>query len=105
MEQKNQRKILEHPVNGESCMEQRCPDEKKQLKEWLPSLLSSKLDTLSLDQLRVLHFVLGYNSKIASHDEFIDEIEGQGYNTAFGEKIWDILVTGNYFVMEYPYQC
>lgn len=38
-------------------------NERNELLTWIPLLIKEKLNTLSTEQLRTLHYILGYNCK------------------------------------------
>lgn len=37
--------------------------ERKELLEWIPMLVKNKLNSLTTAQLRILHYILGYESR------------------------------------------
>ena len=54
-------------------------NERNELLIWIPLLIKEKLNTLSTEQLRTLHYILGYNCKEEPTESLIEEFEGYGY--------------------------
>lgn len=55
-------------------------NERNELLTWIPLLIKEKLNTLSTEQLRTLHYILGYNCKEESTESLIEEFEGYRYH-------------------------
>lgn len=77
--------------------------ERNELLEWIPSLVKEKLNTLSTEQLRILHYVLGYNCNEIPTELLIEEFEGYGYDESIASEISNILKRDNFLIMEKPY--
>lgn len=54
-------------------------NERNELLTWIPLLIKENLSTLSTEQLRTLHYILGYNCKEEPTESLIEEFEGYGY--------------------------
>ena len=77
--------------------------ERNELLTWIPSLVNEKLNILSIEQLRILHYVLGYDSNEASTELLVEEFEGYGYEETIAEELACLLKRDNFLVMEKPY--
>jgi len=77
--------------------------ERDELLEWIPTLVRDKLNNLSTEQLRILHYVLGYDSHEAD-TELIEELfEGYGYTEELSHEIASIMKRDGILVIEKPY--
>ncbi len=77
--------------------------ERNELLIWIPKLMKAKINVLSINQLRVLHYILGYNCKEASSESLTEELEGYGYSENLSLEIVDLLKRDNYLLIEKPY--
>ena len=77
--------------------------ERNDLLVWIPSLVKEKLASLSTEQLRILHYVLGYNCNEASTESLVEEFEGHGYSEDTANEFANILKRDNFLVIEKPY--
>ena len=50
--------------------------ERKELLEWIPMLVKNKLNSLTTAQLRILHYILGYESREIDTEALMEEFEG-----------------------------
>jgi len=66
-------------------------------------LIKEKLDTLSTEQLRTLHYILGYNCKEESTESLIEELEGYGYSKDIATEFISIFKRDNYLIFQKPY--
>ena len=80
--------------------------ERNQLLEWIPDLMEEKINTLSTNQLRILHYILGYNASETSTGSLLEEFEGYGYSqnsTLTINEFLNILERDNYMFLAKPY--
>lgn len=77
--------------------------ERIQYIQWLPQLLTEKIDKLSVTQLKLLHFILGYDSSIMTEDDFLDYTVEFLDNDTEARKIWDSLNKQGVLMMKSPY--
>ena len=66
-------------------------------------LIKEKLNTLSTEQLRTLHYILGYNCKEESTESLIEEFEGYGYSKDIAAEFISIFKRDNYLIFQKPY--
>ena len=50
--------------------------ERKELLEWIPMLVKNKLNSLTTAQLRIIHYILGYESREINTEALMEEFEG-----------------------------
>lgn len=77
--------------------------ERSELLEWIPTLVRDKLSILSTEQLRILHYVLGYNAHEADVEDIKELFEGYGYSETMAQEIAIILKRDGMLVIEKPY--
>lgn len=77
--------------------------ERQELLEWIPALVKTKLNSLTTRQLRILHYVLGYEISEADTESLMEAFEGHGYSEEFAFEIIETLKRDNYIIMEKPY--
>lgn len=77
--------------------------ERIQYIQWLPQLLTEKIDKLSVTQLKLLHFIIGYDSSIMTEDDFFDYTVEFLDNDTEARKIWDSLNKQGVLMMKSPY--
>ena len=77
--------------------------ERNELLAWIPKLMEEKINSLDNEQLRILHYILGYNCKEVSSESLSEELEGYGYDENLSKEIASILKRDNYLVIEKPY--
>lgn len=65
--------------------------ERKELLEWIPMLVKNKLNSLTTAQLRILHYILGYESREIDTEALMEEFEGYGYSEEQALEIAKIL--------------
>ena len=78
-------------------------NERNGLLTWIPLLIKEKLNALSTEQLRTLHYILGYNCKEESTESLIEEYEGYGYSKDIAAEFISILKRDNYLIFQKPY--
>lgn len=78
-------------------------NERNELLTWIPLLIKEKLNALSTEQLRTLHYILGYNCKEESTESLIEEFEGYGYGENIATEFISILKRDNYLIIQKPY--
>lgn len=78
-------------------------NERNELLIWIPLLIKEKLNTLSTEQLRILHYILGYNCKEEPTESLIEEFEGYGYGENITTEFISILKRDNYLIIQKPY--
>ena len=78
-------------------------NERNELLIWIPLLIKEKLNTLSTEQLRILHYILGYNCKEEPTESLIEEFEGYGYGENIATEFISILKRDNYLIIQKPY--
>lgn len=54
--------------------------ERKELLEWIPMLVKNKLNSLTTAQLRIIHYILGYESREINTEAFKGRIRRYGYS-------------------------
>lgn len=77
--------------------------ERADLLQWIPKLVNEKLDTLSTNQLRILHYILGYDAKEVDVAIIAGLLESYDYNENTAHNIANILKRDGMLVMERPY--
>lgn len=77
--------------------------ERKELLEWIPMLVKDKLNSLTTAQLRILHYILGYESSEIDTEELMEEFEGYGYSEEHALEIVKMLKRDNFLIMRKPY--
>ena len=77
--------------------------EYKQLIEWIPSLINTKLHSLSLEQLHILHYILGYNCSNIDDDTLIESLEQFGFNDDCIAKVLESIKLSNFVIINCPY--
>ena len=65
--------------------------ERKELLEWIPMLVKNKLNSLTTAQLRIIHYILGYESREINTEALMEEFEGYGYSEEQALEIAKIL--------------
>lgn len=78
-------------------------NERNELLIWIPLLIKEKLNTLSTEQLRILHYILGYNCKEEPTESLIEEFEDYGYGENIATEFISILKRDNYLIIQKPY--
>lgn len=78
-------------------------NERNELLTWIPLLIKEKLNALSTEQLRTLHYILGYNCKEESTESLIEEFEDYGYSKDIAAEFISILKRDNYLIFQKPY--
>lgn len=79
-------------------------EERLQLYEWIPALFNEKKSELSLDQLRLLHFLLGYEATPQQGLEMFEEaLQQYGVDEDVIESILLIVKRDGYVVLATPY--
>ena len=78
-------------------------NERNELLTWIPLLIKENLSTLSTEQLRTLHYILGYNCKEEPTESLIEEFEGYGYGENIATEFISILKRDNYLIIQKPY--
>ena len=68
--------------------------ERKELLEWIPMLVKNKLNSLTTAQLRIIHYILGYESREINTEALMEEFEGYGYSEEQALEIAKILKRG-----------
>lgn len=77
--------------------------ERKELLERIPMLVKNKLNSLTTAQLRILHYILGYESREIDTEALMEEFEGYGYSEEQALEIAKILKRDNFLIMQKPY--
>lgn len=77
--------------------------ERNELLIWIPSLIREKLNILNIEQLRILHYVLGYNCGEMPAELLTEELEGYDYDEDVANEISNILKRDNFLIMQKPY--
>ncbi|RHP31402.1 hypothetical protein DWZ61_08390 [Clostridium sp. AF34-10BH] len=77
--------------------------ERKELLEWIPMLVKKKLNSLTTAQLRIIHYILGYESREINTEALMEEFEGYGYSEEQALEIAKILKRDNFLIMQKPY--
>ena len=77
--------------------------ERRELLKWIPSLMKDKLNILTTKQLRIIHYVLGYDCNETDQDSLIEEFEGYGYGENIANDIVATLERDGYLILEKPY--
>lgn len=69
----------------------------------IPLLVNEKLNILTTGQLRLLHYILGYDCNEIATELLVEEFEGHSYEEIIAKEISNILKRDNILVMEKPY--
>lgn len=77
--------------------------EKKQLLNWIPSLISLKISELTVEQLRILHYILGYNCSSESPEDLLEELQEYGYSEECSRVLINIFRRDGYLIIKKPY--
>ncbi len=78
-------------------------NEISQLKEWIPLLVSEKIEHMSIIQLRLLHYILGYETEPMPIKELSDIFQQYDYSESESQNIISILEQEGLLVIEKPY--
>lgn len=77
--------------------------ERKELLEWIPALVKDKLHSMTTTQLRILHYILGYNSNELDVASLVEEFEGYDYSEENALEVAEILKRDGFLIIRKPY--
>lgn len=77
--------------------------ERKELLEWIPKLVKENLNDMTTEQLRILHYILGYYCSEADPESIIEEFEQNNYDEEMAMDILTMLKRDGFFIIERPY--
>ena len=78
-------------------------NEKTQYRNWIHKLLPQKENELSLIQLKMIHFILGYNTTILSENDLVEYAAGFELTENETRNLWQSLYRQGLLILKEPY--
>ena len=108
--EREQKGCRRHVTSEETCesikyMDEAEVAEREELLEWIPKLANEYLNELTTDQLRILHYIMGYQCKAVTKEFLIEYLEDSGYSYDMDRvlEVFDILQWHKFLILLRPY--